>query len=60
MKIEASCEQCINYVYDEEYEDYVCIVNLDMDEMERFMRRGVSSCPYFAFDNEYKTVNKQI
>ena len=60
MKIEASCDTCINYVYDDECEDYVCVVNLDMDDMEHFMYRGARACPYFQFDNEYKTVHKQI
>ncbi len=28
-----TCDSCTNYVYDEEYEYYVCEVNLDEDEM---------------------------
>ena len=27
------CDTCENYVYDEEYEYYVCEVNLDEDEI---------------------------
>ena len=59
MKIEASCENCYNYVYDEEFEDYCCIVNADMDDYAR-MLTGKEVCPFFRYDNEYKTVNKQI
>ena len=55
-----SCEECINYVYDEETDCYECIVAIDMDETERILRRGTKACPFFRFDNEYKTVNKQI
>ena len=33
-----NCETCMNYEYDEEYEYYVCVKNLDEDEMYRFMK----------------------
>ena len=36
-KKSAGCEYCSNYVYDEDYEYYVCDINLDEDEMARFM-----------------------
>ena len=32
-----SCEYCSNYVYDEDYEYYVCDQDLDEDEMVRFL-----------------------
>ena len=31
QKLRTSCDSCTNYVYDEEYEYYVCEVNLDED-----------------------------
>ena len=31
------CETCVNYVYDEDYECYCCDVNLDEDDMYRFL-----------------------
>ena len=31
------CDTCANYSYDEEYEYYVCEVDLDEDEMQRFL-----------------------
>ena len=34
------CEQCSNYVYDEDYECYVCEVSLDEDEMARLKQDG--------------------
>ena len=36
-KKSAGCEYCSNYVYDEDYEYYVCDINLDEDERARFM-----------------------
>lgn len=53
------CEYCNYYSYDEEYEYYVCEVDLDEDEMERFIRGTFSECPYFSFYDEYKIVRKQ-
>ena len=32
-----SCETCWNYDYDEEYDEYYCSVNLDEDEMEKYI-----------------------
>lgn len=29
----SNCEYCSNYEYDEEYECYICLINLDEDEM---------------------------
>ena len=29
----SNCDICVNYVYDEEYECYSCLVNLDEDEI---------------------------
>ncbi|MBQ7266142.1 MAG: hypothetical protein IJS61_08595 [Firmicutes bacterium] len=52
------CKMCYNYVYDEEYEEYFCCVDIDMDDAEKLMK--YDDCPFFRFDNEYKTVNKQI
>lgn len=55
-----SCDTCTNYVYDEEYEYYVCEVNLDEDEMSRFLRGSVEGCPYYRLDDEYAVVRKQM
>jgi len=53
------CDECSYYVYDEEYECYTCLVNLDEDEMYRFLRGTNESCPYYAPDDEYKLARKQ-
>lgn len=54
-----NCENCANYVYDDESECYICLVNLDEDEMYRFVSGTNYSCPYFELDDEYATVRKQ-
>ncbi len=56
----SNCECCTNYVYDEEYDCFICLVNLDEDEMARFMGNTFDNCPYFQFDDEYKIVRKQM
>ena len=56
----ANCEYCSNYVYDEEYGYYTCDVDLDEDEMGRFMTNTFQNCPYFQMNDEYKIVRKQM
>lgn len=53
------CDECVNYVYDEDYECYTCLVNLDEDEMYRFLKGANESCPYFDRDDEYFLAGKQ-
>ena len=42
-----SCDSCIYFEYDEEYECYTCSMNLDEDEMYRFMQNSFYNCPYY-------------
>lgn len=59
MKQENNCETCINYGYDDEYENYYCLINIDEDELERSRSYRDYSCPYFRFGDEYSIVRKQ-
>ena len=60
MSMQASCETCDNFVYDEEYEEYFCRMDLDEDEYRRAVFDSDYSCPYYRFANEYEVVWKQI
>lgn len=60
MKNQNCCELCLHYVYDEEMQYDYCDINIDEDEMSRIYTYSNYSCPYFHYDNEYETVNKQI
>ena len=60
MKAKTNCDCCINYVYDDEFECYVCEVNLDEDELEKFMGNSFDNCPYFHLNDDYKIVKKQM
>lgn len=53
------CESCTYYVYDEDYECYTCLVDLDEDEMYRFLKGSEYSCPYYRADDEYSIARKQ-
>lgn len=60
MNDNTNCESCMNYGYDEDYECYNCQVNLDEDDMIRFLSYTEFHCPHYQYNNEYKIVNKQI
>ena len=53
------CETCANFIYDDEYGNYVCDINLDEDEMQRFLTNKDFVCPYYNYYDEYKIVRKQ-
>lgn len=59
-KAVGTCESCVFYDYDEDWESYVCTVNLDQDEMGQFLSGQTRACPYYRFYDEYKSVQKQI
>ena len=59
-KSQGSCEQCNNYVYDDDYECYICEMDLDEDEMARFLSGTPMECPYYQPGDEYLVVRKQM
>ena len=54
MAEQGSCDTCVNFVYDEDYEYYVCDMDLDEDDMVRFLTGNTNSCPYYQLYDEYK------
>lgn len=54
------CEQCVHYIYDEEWECYECDVNLDEDDMVKFLQGRNTSCSFFRLDDEYGVVRHQM
>lgn len=58
-KTSANCETCVFYDYDDDEEAYICTVNLDEDELERFVFGRTETCPYYHVYDEYKSVRKQ-
>lgn len=60
MKVAANCDTCSNYVYDEDYDCYCCMIDLDEDEMSRFLSGSNFDCAYYSLDNEYLVVRHQM
>ena len=56
----SNCEMCNNFVYDDEDECYVCDMDLDEDDMVRFMTDHRNSCPYYRNGDEYQVVRHQM
>lgn len=57
--MKSNCENCVNYVYDDENDCYCCDAILDEDEMFRFLSKETSTCPHFSFYDEYSIVRRQ-
>ena len=55
-----SCESCTYYIYDEDYESYVCDKNMDEDEYICLMTDRYFQCPFYRNGDEYAVVRKQM
>ncbi len=56
----SNCESCVFYTYDEDYACYICEMDLDEDDMVRFLSASFDNCPYYRLDDEYKVVRHQM
>lgn len=54
-----NCDMCVNFVYDEDCDGYICLADMDEDDYLRFASNGSSACPFFRLDDEYGIVRKQ-
>lgn len=59
MTTVSNCEECAYYDYDEEEDYYYCTMDLDQDEMERFLTARTKDCPYYKFCPDYYLTRKQ-
>ena len=59
-KAQTSCESCLYFEYDEEYDEYSCVMNLDEDDYANFLTGRTECCPFYRFGDEYLIVHKQI
>ena len=53
------CTQCAFYIYDEEYDEYVCDVQMDEDEFSHVMLSHRRVCPLYRNGDEYEVVKHQ-
>lgn len=56
----SNCESCVNFVYDDQEECYCCDMNLDEDDMVKFLTGNFENCPYYQLDDEYAVVRHQM
>ena len=59
MRAVTKCETCQFYDYDEEYDDYVCTVDMDEDDFVRFIGGDSRDCPFWRGGDDYATARKQ-
>ncbi len=56
-----SCENCMYYEYDYDYEEYCCTQScLDEDDVAKLALDSRYVCPYYREGDEYTIVRKQI
>ena len=53
------CQSCWYYDYDEEYDEYFCMMDLDEDEVYRFFASRQSRCPYYRQGDDYTLARRQ-
>ena len=53
------CDSCWYYDYDEEYEEYYCMMDLDEDEVYRIMTSRNRHCPYYRQGDDDTLARRQ-
>ena len=60
-----SCETCNNFEFDDEAGDYICVMEMDEDDIYRLSDRESRGCPFYSFSSgvrvqdDYSIVRKQ-
>ena len=58
--METCCDFCAYNEYDEDDEEYYCSVNMDEDDMARFVQSSYKRCPFYRSGDEYRVVRHQM
>ena len=53
------CDTCWYYDYDEEYDEYYCMMDLDEDEYYRIFSSAKSRCPFYRQGDDYTLARRQ-
>ena len=53
------CDTCWYFDYDEEYDEYYCMMDLDEDEVYRFFSSRQCRCPYYRQGDDYTLARRQ-
>ncbi len=55
-----TCDTCAYYMYDEDFDEYVCDMDMDEDDYVRLVESKFKGCPYYKDGDEYKVVKHQM
>ena len=55
----SECETCWNYDYDEEYEEYYCMMYLDEAEVYRIRTSKIQPGPFYRQGDDYTLARRQ-
>lgn len=58
--METCCDFCAYNEYDEDDEEYYCSVNMDEDDMARFVQSSYKRCPFYRSGDEYRVHGTRI
>ena len=58
--METCCDFCAYNEYDEDDEEYYCSVNMDEDDMARFVQSSYKRRPFYRSGDEYRVVRHQM
>lgn len=53
------CDTCWYFDYDEEYDMYSCMMDLDEDEVYRIFSARQCRCPYYRQGDDYTLARRQ-
>ncbi len=53
------CESCWYYDYDEEYDEYFCMMDLDEDEVYHIFSAPAQRCPFYRAGDDYTLARRQ-
>ena len=54
------CDTCAYFTYDEDWECYVCDMDIDEDDYARIIQGHNRQCPYYRHEDEYQIVRHQM
>ena len=57
--MENQCDTCWSFDYDEEYDEYYCMMDRDEDEVYRIATSRLGQCPYYRQGDDYTLARKQ-
>lgn len=55
----SECDTCWYFDYDEEYDEYYCMMDLDEDEVYRILTSSKDHCPYYRQGDDYTLARRQ-